>query len=215
MVQVGSPLGIQRSLTSVEHPQTDGLVERINRTIKTSLAICADQDTLEWDQHLPFVTFAYNTATQTSTGFSPFEALYGRKAKIPTIPDIELKQRKPYETEQWAAYLNNRLTLLHGRVLKNIEKSQVRQKRIYNKGKRVKYCYKIGDLVARKNLEKSGLPKERWSGPWIVVAFNNKEGTSFKSFVKVIPTSMSQRRMQNTCVHGLHKKIENNWCPSL
>ena len=81
---------------------------------------------------MPFVTFAYNTATQASTGFSPFEVLYGRKAKIPTIPDIELEQRKPYETEQWAAYLNNHLPLLHGRVLKNIEKSQVRQKRTYS-----------------------------------------------------------------------------------
>ncbi|KAG1319303.1 hypothetical protein G6F62_011909 [Rhizopus arrhizus] len=54
------------------------------------------QRSLISDQHLPFVTFAYNTATQASTGFSPFEVLYGRKAKIPTIPDIELEQRKPY-----------------------------------------------------------------------------------------------------------------------
>ena len=44
MQMVCQRLGIKRSLTSVEHPQTDGLVERLNRTLKTSLAICVDQD---------------------------------------------------------------------------------------------------------------------------------------------------------------------------
>jgi len=64
--------------------------------------------------------------------------------------------------------------------VKNVETLGQLVHPLYNKGKQVTYDYKIGDLVARKNLEKSGFPKERWSGPWIVVAFNSKEGTSFK-----------------------------------
>lgn len=44
MNQVCNRLNIKRSLTSVEAPQTNGLVERMNRTIKTSLAICAERD---------------------------------------------------------------------------------------------------------------------------------------------------------------------------
>lgn len=39
MAMVCKSLGISQSLTFVEHPQSDGLVERINRTLKTSLAI--------------------------------------------------------------------------------------------------------------------------------------------------------------------------------
>lgn len=55
-------LGVSRALLSVEHPQTDGLVERYNRTIKTSLALVAGHEQREWCANLPFVTFAYNTA---------------------------------------------------------------------------------------------------------------------------------------------------------
>jgi transposase InsO family protein len=180
MNQVCTRLGIRRSLTAVEHPQTDGLVERLNRTIKTSLAICADNNPFEWDEHLPFVTFAYNTAKQSSTGYSPFEVMFGRKAKLPLVPDDPTIPRRTYETEEWAAYLNNHLPLVHGQAMKNIEKAQTRQKRAYNKGKRVKYDYKIGDLIKRKNLAKSGFPKERWDGPWVITERISAEGNTFR-----------------------------------
>lgn len=33
----------------------------------------------DWDKHLPFLLFAYREVPQASTGFSPFELLYGRE----------------------------------------------------------------------------------------------------------------------------------------
>lgn len=98
------------------------------------------------------------------------------------MPDLELEKRKTCKIEQWTSYLNSHLPLLYGQAIKNIEKLQVRQKRAYNEGKWAKYGYKAGDLVVRKNLEKSGFPKERWSCPWVVMALNNKEGPSFEIF---------------------------------
>ena len=69
MNTVCTRLGIRKSLTSVEHPQTDGLVERLNRILKTALSIAVGKNPGTWDTALPFVTFAYNTSKQTSTGF--------------------------------------------------------------------------------------------------------------------------------------------------
>ncbi|KAG1031847.1 hypothetical protein G6F57_011679 [Rhizopus arrhizus] len=189
MKQVCQRLGIRRSLTSVEHPQTDGLVERINRTLKTSLATCADQDALNWDEYLPFVTFAYNTAKQESTKFSPFEVMFGRKPQLPLLPYTEDKLL--YETEPWAVYLKNHIPLVHGKALENIKKAQLRQKRAYNKGSKVKYDYKAGDLVARKVLIKTGFPKERWSGPWVIIKASNPEATAFHIHVKGDPNNKS------------------------
>lgn len=64
--------------TTAYHPQTNGLTERFNRTLGDMLAMYVASDHTDWDLILPFVTFAYNTATQTTTGFSPYFLLYGR-----------------------------------------------------------------------------------------------------------------------------------------
>ena len=50
-------LQIRHATTSVEHPQTDGLVERLNRTLKTSLAAYVEDQPDTWDDKLPFVIF--------------------------------------------------------------------------------------------------------------------------------------------------------------
>ncbi|GFV07019.1 transposon Ty3-I Gag-Pol polyprotein [Trichonephila clavipes] len=40
-----------------------------------------DAEQKNWDEILPFVTFAYNTAKQKTTGFKPFYLLHGREAE--------------------------------------------------------------------------------------------------------------------------------------
>ena len=153
---------------------------------------------------MPFVTFAYNTAKQASTGFTPFEVLFGRKAKLPLFPDLQVDNPKTYETEIWVNYLNEHIPLVHVTALQNIKKAQAHQKRFYDKGKRVKHNYQVGDLIARKNLEKTGFPKERWSGPWVVASMNNKESTSYKIYRQNDSTKYCICRLQTSgiCAHG-------------
>ena len=69
--------------TSPYHPQTDGLVERFNNTLKSMLKKTAIQEGKDWDKLLPYVLFAYREVPQASTGFSPFELLYGRNVHGP------------------------------------------------------------------------------------------------------------------------------------
>ncbi|GFV24223.1 transposon Ty3-I Gag-Pol polyprotein [Trichonephila clavipes] len=40
-----------------------------------------DAEQKNWDEILPFLTFAYNTTKQETTGFTPFYLLHGRKAE--------------------------------------------------------------------------------------------------------------------------------------
>lgn len=65
--------------TTAYHPQMNGLTERLNRTLGDMLSMHVASDHSNWDAVLPFVTYAYNTASQATTGFSPFFLLYGRQ----------------------------------------------------------------------------------------------------------------------------------------
>ncbi|UYV68394.1 hypothetical protein LAZ67_5004196 [Cordylochernes scorpioides] len=73
--------GIKKKTTTAYHPQTNGLTERLNRTIADMLSMYMDPDQKNWDEMLPFITFAYNTAKQESTGFTPFFLIHGREAE--------------------------------------------------------------------------------------------------------------------------------------
>jgi transposase InsO family protein len=65
-------MGIKKINTTAYHPQTDGLVEHFNRTLTGMLAKTVRDNGRDWDQHVPYVLFAYRTSPQTSTGESPF-----------------------------------------------------------------------------------------------------------------------------------------------
>ena len=69
--------------TSPYHPQTDGLVERFNQTLKAMLKRTASEEGKDWDKLIPFLLFAYREVPQESTGYSPFELLYGRDVRGP------------------------------------------------------------------------------------------------------------------------------------
>lgn len=76
-------LQINRIRTTPYHPQTDGLVEHFNGTLKAMLKKFTSRNQQDWDEYLPYLLFAYREAPQESTGFSPFELLYGRQVRGP------------------------------------------------------------------------------------------------------------------------------------
>ncbi|GFW76456.1 transposon Ty3-I Gag-Pol polyprotein [Trichonephila clavipes] len=53
---------IDHRFTTAYHPQTNGLTERFNKTLADMLSMYVDVEQKNWDEILPFVTFAYNTA---------------------------------------------------------------------------------------------------------------------------------------------------------
>ena len=81
LTEVYKMLHIQPIRTSPYHPQTDGLVERFNQTLKSMLRRAASDEGRDWDKLIPYVLFAYQEVPQASTGFSPFELVYGRAVR--------------------------------------------------------------------------------------------------------------------------------------
>ena len=76
-------LDVHKLRTTPYHPECDGETERFNRTLHPMLLALVKDDKDDWDQHLQQLAFAYNTAVHATTGYTPFELVYGRKAKLP------------------------------------------------------------------------------------------------------------------------------------
>uniref|UniRef100_A0A1X7UNW9 Integrase catalytic domain-containing protein n=1 Tax=Amphimedon queenslandica TaxID=400682 RepID=A0A1X7UNW9_AMPQE len=95
MRSIYSLTGIQKINTTASHPQTDGLVENMNRTLRAMIAKYSSQYGDNWDEYLPKLLFAYRTKCHESTGESPFFLLYGRDAGLPGEEALSTK-RTPY-----------------------------------------------------------------------------------------------------------------------
>ena len=83
-------MGISQLPTSGGHPQTNGLVERFNRTLKQMLCKLVGDKGRNWDKLLGGVLFAYRSTPHQSTGETPFYLLYGRQPNLPTALDLTI-----------------------------------------------------------------------------------------------------------------------------
>ncbi|NHV87690.1 hypothetical protein, partial [Escherichia coli] len=72
-----SVLKVTLSMSSGNHPETDGQTERVNQTLEDMLRAYVSDRQIDWDIYLPLMEFAYNSQIHKATGFSPFELNYG------------------------------------------------------------------------------------------------------------------------------------------
>ena len=77
-------LEIQKTRTTPWHPQSDGMVERFNRTLETLLRQCVDDNQKNWDTQLSFCCAAYRSALHSTTAHTPNQLMMGREVPMPS-----------------------------------------------------------------------------------------------------------------------------------
>ena len=76
-------LGIKQVNSTPSRPQSNGLCERFNRSLKTMLSKACQNAPGDWEDHLADVLYAHRISVSSTTGFSPFFLLYGRRPRAP------------------------------------------------------------------------------------------------------------------------------------
>ena len=132
--------GIKKSHTSAYHPEGDGMVECLNRSLLQLLRTYAQRQD-DWEKHLPLVLYAYRTATHSSTGTSPFQLMYGRQPKSSTFSSFT-----GYDALHYRGILQAKLAELQDLVEAHIVEAAQCHKGIYDQNS-AERSFKIGDLV--------------------------------------------------------------------
>ena len=92
-----SMTGIKQIRTSPYHPQTNGMVERFNATLKRLLL--TQNSEVEWDLCLPYVLWSYRGTIHKTTGFSPYQLLFGKQVRMPLDQMVRYWQGKEENDE--------------------------------------------------------------------------------------------------------------------
>lgn len=165
-------LGITALRTTPYHPQTDGLVERFNQTLKRMLQKFVSDTGKDWDQWLPFVLFAYREVPQSSTGFSPFELLYGWDVQGPL--DLLNKtwtatEHKPGEQGivQFVLQMRDRLSSYREEAEENLREAQRKQKTWYDQQARQR-DFEPGQKVLLLLPSSNSKLLAKWQGPYTI-----------------------------------------------
>lgn len=166
-------LDIEKTRTTPLHPQSDGMVERLNRTLEDMLAKFVQENQRNWDELLPLLSMAYRSAVHESTGCTPNELMFGREVRLP----VDLMFGAPPESTasldctEYACNLRKQVETVHDFARNRLCIESQRQKRLYDQRANAN-SFKEGDKVWLYNPQKKKgrSPKLQtpWDGPWEV-----------------------------------------------
>ena len=159
--------GTQLRYSTAYHPQTQGVVERMNAVIGQMLRCTLHEERAgNWDLLLPTVEMTINSLPNSSTGYSPFFLNYGYH---PVMPVELLKGDEEVQIEAVENFVE-RVQNEWKQARKNLLHSVQTQQRYYNQRHRA-VEYAVGDLIllSTKNLKFKNVPvklQKRFVGPF-------------------------------------------------
>ena len=166
-------LQIDKTRTTSFHPQSNAVIERMNRTLLNMLAKSVDDFQSNWTQQLPYVMMALRTSVHESTGYTPQFLVFGEEINLPI--DFQYPSpEQPNKTDVHQFVQQKRIDMqrAHEAARLHLQAAQLRRNALYNSklhGPR----YKPDDNVwLHSSVISKGLsPKlsSPWKGPYTIV----------------------------------------------
>nr|GEW32955.1 reverse transcriptase domain-containing protein [Tanacetum cinerariifolium] len=167
-------LNITQRFASVKHPQSNGLVERANRSLGEGIKSRLGGGNKNWVEELPHVLWAHRTMIKSSHGDTPFSLTYGTEAVIPTDIGMPTYRTIAVEVVSNDEELRLNLNLLEERRERAAiceAKAKSKMTKYYNARVR-DVTFRPGDFVYHSNDASYAVSGEKlgpkWEGPYEV-----------------------------------------------
>jgi hypothetical protein len=104
-------LRIKKIHSTALHPESQWSIERSHRVLVKYLQNYVKEDQADWDEWVPFATFAYNTSEHSATGYMLFQLVFGHSSSLPSALKTEASPQYNYDDN--AADLKGQLQATH------------------------------------------------------------------------------------------------------
>ena len=144
-------LGCTKTRTALYHPESDGMIERFNRTCLMMLSMFVNDRRDNWHELLPFIMHTYRTSVHESTGYSPFCLMMGEECSLPQdVSTAELRTQRENDVapHPFATWVRDALEVAYDHVRSSLRKTASRRKRLYDT-KAVNRKFPVGSWVLR------------------------------------------------------------------
>ncbi|GKA34358.1 reverse transcriptase domain-containing protein [Tanacetum coccineum] len=181
-------LCIRQCFASVKHPQTNGLVERANRSLGEGIKARLDERSKDWIGELSHVLWSHRTMIKSSNGETPFSLTYGTEAVIPAeigMPTLRTMEVDPTKNDEALEINLDLIEEKREQAAIQEAKSKTKMEKYYNSRVRGT-SFKPGDMVYRSNdashARDGGKLGPKWEGPYEVAESLGKGAYKLKDY---------------------------------
>ncbi|GFT69755.1 retrovirus-related Pol polyprotein from transposon 412 [Trichonephila clavipes] len=184
------------------YPQSNGLVERFNRTFKNMLHNVVRDEGRGWHLQIPYVLWAYREIPHSTTGVSPFQLLYGRQPQGPLSILKSTWTGKHNNLQFCTTPVSKYLEDLKCKLEKAAEQaklvSTVQQEKMayYRNLRSSDRVFKVGEKVKVLIPDATNKLFARWQGPATIIEKRNPH-----SFLVEMPDNSTKHIHQNKLRH--------------
>ncbi|GJT48973.1 reverse transcriptase domain-containing protein [Tanacetum coccineum] len=203
-------LCIRQCFASVKHPQTNGLVERANRSLGKGIKSRLDERSKDWIGELSYVLWSHRTMIKSSNGETPFSLTYGTEAVIPAeigMPTLRTMEVDPTKNDEALEVNLDLIEEKREQAAIQEAKSKTKMEKYYNSRVR-DTSFKPGDMVYRSNdashARDGGKLGPKWEGPYEVAESLGKGAYKLKDYKRnELPRTWNICNLKKCYIHEM------------
>lgn len=154
---------IRQIKSTAFRPQSLGSLERAHHVFVEYLKhYCKAKD---WDEWVKFAMFSYNTSVHESTGYTPYELIFGKKARIPSeFAEEEI----PATYNDYFDDLFSRISGTQANAAANLERAKNISKTYYDRRQNPRNFH-LNDMVLLLKEPRVSKFDPQWEGPYKII----------------------------------------------